>query len=269
MTLGEKLKAARLGAGLSQRQLCEDRITRNMLSQIENGNASPSMETLRYLAGRLEKPVSYFLEEEATHSPNEKRMTQARDGVKRRDYAGALHILADFREPDPIFAVERELVEMLALLGAAERAIEEGRSRYAQELLSRAEEKETLWTVGFRRQRMLLQARAGGNPAEICAGLPSLDEELILRAKGALAVGNPEKAAALLDGADDQDAPQWSFLRGEVFLKQERYGEAAAQYHRAETAMPEETAPKLELCYREMGNYQQAYFYACKQKKQE
>ena len=65
MTLGEKLKQARLEAGLSQRQLCGDVITRNMLSQIENGSARPSMDTLKYLASRLGKPVSYFLEEEA------------------------------------------------------------------------------------------------------------------------------------------------------------------------------------------------------------
>ena len=37
MELGEKLRLARLEAGLSQRALCGDEITRNMLSRIENG----------------------------------------------------------------------------------------------------------------------------------------------------------------------------------------------------------------------------------------
>ena len=64
MELGEKLRDARLEAGLSQRQLCGDVITRNMLSQIENGSARPSMPTLQYLASRLGKSVGYFLEEE-------------------------------------------------------------------------------------------------------------------------------------------------------------------------------------------------------------
>ncbi|WP_353959843.1 helix-turn-helix domain-containing protein, partial [Klebsiella pneumoniae] len=59
MALGELLKQARLEKGLSQRQLCGEEITRNMLSQIENGSAKPSMATLSYLAGRLGKPVSY------------------------------------------------------------------------------------------------------------------------------------------------------------------------------------------------------------------
>ena len=34
--LGQRLKEARIEAGLSQRQLCGDTITRNMLSQIES-----------------------------------------------------------------------------------------------------------------------------------------------------------------------------------------------------------------------------------------
>ena len=48
MELSQKLKQARLDAGLSQKALCGDQITRNMLSQIENGSARPSMDTLRY-----------------------------------------------------------------------------------------------------------------------------------------------------------------------------------------------------------------------------
>ena len=78
MELGEKLRLARLEAGLSQRALCGDEITRNMLSRIENGAARPSMKTLRFLAARLDKPVSYFLEEDTVCSPNQESMTAAR-----------------------------------------------------------------------------------------------------------------------------------------------------------------------------------------------
>ena len=64
MELGEKILQARQAAGLSQRQLCGEVITRNMLSQIEHGTAKPSMKTLAYLADRLGKPISFFLEDE-------------------------------------------------------------------------------------------------------------------------------------------------------------------------------------------------------------
>jgi transcriptional regulator with XRE-family HTH domain len=65
MELGQKIRQARQEAGLSQRQLCGEDITRNMLSLIENGAAAPSMKTLTILAERLGKPVSYFLDKNA------------------------------------------------------------------------------------------------------------------------------------------------------------------------------------------------------------
>ena len=45
MTLGQKLRQTRLSKGLSQSQVAGDCVTRNMLSQIENDQASPSMRT--------------------------------------------------------------------------------------------------------------------------------------------------------------------------------------------------------------------------------
>ena len=89
MELGEKLKQARLEAGLSQRQLCGEEITRNMLSLIENGSAKPSMTTLQYLAARLGKTVSYFLEETAVLSPNQQIMASARQLYDSGNFAEA------------------------------------------------------------------------------------------------------------------------------------------------------------------------------------
>lgn len=63
MTMGEKIRRSRIAAGLSQRQLCDGIVTRNMLSQIENGSANPSLPTLQALAQRLGQSVQYFLEE--------------------------------------------------------------------------------------------------------------------------------------------------------------------------------------------------------------
>lgn len=53
MKLGEKIRAARLKAGLTQAELAGEFITRNMLSQIENGLAMPSLQTALYIADRL------------------------------------------------------------------------------------------------------------------------------------------------------------------------------------------------------------------------
>ncbi|QIB26836.1 tetratricopeptide repeat protein [Caloranaerobacter azorensis] len=62
LTLGKKIKKARLEMNLTQQQLAGDFITRNMLSKIENDVAKPSIKTIEYLAKKLDKPVSYFLE---------------------------------------------------------------------------------------------------------------------------------------------------------------------------------------------------------------
>ena len=63
MTLGEKIKALRLERKMTQKELAGDKITRNMLSQIESGKATPSIETLNYLADTLAYPISYFFTE--------------------------------------------------------------------------------------------------------------------------------------------------------------------------------------------------------------
>ena len=64
MTLSEKIKLRRKSRGLTQHELCGDKITRNMLSAIESGKATPSLETLRYLADGLCVPVAYLLSDD-------------------------------------------------------------------------------------------------------------------------------------------------------------------------------------------------------------
>ena len=63
MTLGQKIKTERRNKKITQEQLCSGRITRNMLSQIENDKASPSLDTLRFIALSLELPLSYLVSE--------------------------------------------------------------------------------------------------------------------------------------------------------------------------------------------------------------
>ena len=63
MNLGEKIKNARISKKITQSALAGDKITRNMLSQIENGKATPSLETLSYIAGELNLPIAYFFSE--------------------------------------------------------------------------------------------------------------------------------------------------------------------------------------------------------------
>lgn len=59
--LGRKIREARLAKRLTQSEVVGDFITRNMLSQIESGTATPSMKTLEYLSKVLSVPMSQLV----------------------------------------------------------------------------------------------------------------------------------------------------------------------------------------------------------------
>lgn len=63
MNLGNRIREARLQKQLTQKDVVGDYMTRNMLSKIENGSATPSVKTLSYLAEALDLPVSYLVSE--------------------------------------------------------------------------------------------------------------------------------------------------------------------------------------------------------------
>ncbi len=75
--LGERLREARTEAGLSQAQLGDPHFTRAHISAIELGKIRPAMRSLDFLAVKLGKSVSYFLEDEG-------------EGVRRQERAMAI-----------------------------------------------------------------------------------------------------------------------------------------------------------------------------------
>jgi transcriptional regulator with XRE-family HTH domain len=221
--LGQKIRQAWLDAGLSQRQLCGEEITRNMLSLIEHGTARPSMKTLKLLARKLGKPVSYFLEENAQDSSL--------------------------------------LITSADALRQAEEALTAGKEIYAAQLL------EQVTSPLLLREKLLLSARLPGADVEsICRELPSLDEELLLRAEAALAQKLHERCGSLLMAVENQAHPGVLLLGGKLAMAKGEWSEATAYLTRIEEDFPE-VIPLLEACFREMGDFKQAYEYACKQRR--
>lgn len=243
--------------GLSQRQLCGDVITRNMLSQIENGTARPSMDTLQYLAGVLGKPVSYFLEEE-TASANQKRILKARAAFEEKQWANVLVSLQDYAAPDPVFDGEYHLLGALTRLELAEIALNEGKAAYAEALLEEAlaEGQHTPYYTAETRRICLLYRARPDRAEELCKLLPPEPDRTLL-----LAAANPDRAELILE-ADPQDSLLWHQLRGDVYFAQGRYIKAAEHYEKA--PISKQTLQKLEQCCKEQGDYKSAYMYACK-----
>jgi transcriptional regulator with XRE-family HTH domain len=263
MELGQKLKTARLEAGLSQRQLCDGIVTRNMLSQIENGTAHPSMDTLRRFAARLEKPVSYFLEDEAVTSPNQKLMEKARYHFKNLEFSLVFSDLENYRSPDGVFDEEYHLLLALCRMELARNAVGENRMPYAQTLLEQAAvaaANTSYFLPPMERERLLLLAQTG-----TAVELPADDRELLIRAKNALKMGDFRRSLLLAEAAE-LDSPQWQLLRGDAHFGAGQYREAAACYEKVEEFYPKQTVSKLEICYRELKMFEKAYEYACKQR---
>ena len=115
------------------------------------------------------------------------------------------------------------------------------------------------------RRRLLLLGRIPGQ--KVAASLPSLDEELLLRAEEAISEKKLSRAAHLLEAMENRELPRWHLLRGTVCLRQKKWKTAANHLLKAEETFPHAVWPQLEICYRELGDFQRAYEYACKQKK--
>ena len=264
MELGQRIKEARLAAGVSQRQLCGDTITRNMLSRIEHGVVRPSMTTLRFLAEQLGKPVSYFLDETTVTSPNLQVMTQARQCYRRGDSAGVLAKLEEYKAPDDIFDDEKLLLQAKCFMAMAAEALLQEKFPYAVELLRKAEEagKQSIYYgPELERERLLLLTQTGDK-----VYLPANDRELLLRAEQAFAEGNIKRCAQYLDATEDRTTPHWQLLRGEVHFAQQDYRNAVPCYLAAEEYYPKQVWSKLEVCYQMLEDYKMAYEYACKQR---
>ena len=257
MELGQRIKAARLEAGLSQRQLCGEEITRNMLSQIENGVAKPSMATLQYLAAQLRKPVSFFLEEAAA-SPNQVRMDEARAAFLQEDYRQVLAHLADFASPDPVFDGEKHLLEALSCIFLAEK--EPDANLLAQAAVAGA--KTPYYTPELERRRLLCLAQLENVDLHAIAPFLAPDRELLTLAHAALTVQEFENCLHYLNAVQDKGKP-WLFLRADLAFQMEDYAQAADYY--SQTADPS-AYPQLEVCYQKLEDYKMAYYYACLQR---
>ena len=102
MTIGEKIKKTRKEQGMTQRELCGDVITRNMLSRIENNAALPSLETLTYIASRLGIPAGFLLldENDALLSVRADKVKAARIMFAERRFNDCLKALDEIDDMD-------------------------------------------------------------------------------------------------------------------------------------------------------------------------
>ena len=157
------------------------------------------------------------------------------------------------------------MLEVLACFALAERAIREKRAGLAAHYLTRAAAagaQTPYYTQDLERRRVLLLADACAEDAAVLASLlPDSDDEFLLRAQAALAEENFSAAQAFLDCVTS-GSNRWQALQGQVFFAQGQWEQAAA--HFAACRPDKQICEKLELCYKQLQNFEKAYYYACK-----
>ena len=284
LTLGEKIKKARLDSHMTQREVVGDYITRNMLSKIENNSATPSMKTLEFLATQLGLPAGYFISGDAVEVVPQ-TLQAARQSYADGDIEAALTALEQSKdiptdESRQLLALcHLRMAEVASRSNDGEIAVMHADAALranAQTLYANAAvEASALLTIArfsdLRFDDAMAQFRAA-------MGRLGLERQYHLTmAQRYLTTAQPQQAAAELahlDDPEDQQAPDYLWLQGELSMRGQDYPEAAAQLRRAErlaaaSGCGEEALSPLyallEECYREMDDYKTAYYYAAKQ----
>lgn len=164
MTLGEKLRKARIQRGLTQKQLAGDMMTRNMLSKIENGAANPSVRTLSYLAEQLDLPVGELMYN-GRAVPD--RLHRAREALREGDSLGCLRLLEESGEDGD----EALLLSAMANAAAADEALRAGAYNSARKRAAAALEQNRLGMYSGegigRRMLVVLAACSAGDSSRL------------------------------------------------------------------------------------------------------
>lgn len=274
MTLGEKLRKARLDQGLTQAQVCGDRITRNMLSQLENDIASPSVRTLEHLADALGVSMGWLLEQD----PAAEQLQQARNLFRQRDFSACFDALYDHSAGQ---TEEGILLLIRSALYLGESALAEGRFREACSKAAVARDRcdGSLYAGQPELARacaVLLRCalEQGDDPEEYASVILSdfSQSGRLLSARYALSQERTDDAMGLLPAEPSAEAlGECLILRGRVAMALQDFAGAETILHQAETASRLSRIQRLELyslleqCCREREDYRQAYFYATRQ----
>ena len=247
MTLGEKLRQARLQRGLSQSQTAGTQMTRNMLSQLEHDLASPSVKTLRYLADTLNVSVSWLLDE-TTDQDRLQMQDRVRACFRQGEYFGCIQTLSTMERP--LNDEENLLLHRSALACAAD-LLDEEKFGEAEELLCMIGRCHSMYLNDQdRAAEAVLKLRWN-----LAQGL--IDDALLGQIRCLLRLEAYERLAA------EQD-----LLKGRLSAEAQQYSEALAFLRRAEerSILAGEELRSLyrllELCYKELDNYKLAYHYA-------
>ena len=140
VTLGQRVRQARVARGLTQSELADSRFSKQYVSQIERDQLRPTDATLRWIADRLEVDPQFLATGVDGRELDRVESVVARGeaALEARDYAEAITLLAGVAETLPSEAAPD--LELRALLAESWARMYIGEMREALPLLTRARE---------------------------------------------------------------------------------------------------------------------------------
>lgn len=282
MNIGEKIRSLRVAKLMTQSELAGNKITRNMLSCIENGSAQPSLSTVVYIAGRLNVPVGFLLAEEGDEIVYQKMNSLAniKRAYKAGDLAGCRSLcLSACSEPDD----EIRLLLATCDAGIACEAFRHGKLRlccryfdealrYADECLYPLPQIAAQATVYFEYMERRISPMLTSDVLDTSRSVAIQDEEpfaLYARALDALDEGDDKPAVAFLASAEVGDPRFYAeHLRARCEMAKNGYRNAMPILLRmlnGEAPLDEvglyAVLCDLEICCRETEDFKGAYRY--------
>lgn len=139
--LGKRIKEARIARKMTQSQVVGDFITRNMLSQIESGTATPSIKTLEHLSRVLKVPLSQLMPDQTDQKEDALFiLDRAKDFLTVGFYEKVMDMERDY--PDRL-SDEFSAIFSHACLGLAKEALQLGKypeaARFSQKAMEYAD----------------------------------------------------------------------------------------------------------------------------------
>lgn len=290
MTLGQKIKEARLERNMTQKDVVGDYITRNMLSKIENDSATPSVKTLEYLASALGLPAGYFMSDTGGDELTPEAVDRARNAYKDKDYQAALALLDGVDIEGSGYADEVLLLKSFAALALAREKLELGQPATAQSLAEDAvyyNQKSMYFTPAFKTEALLFVARCrlaigNGFKDAVEAYHEAYQEQglgevyRLMMTEYFIQLGDTDAAAEQMDlimRISPDFEPEYLMLQAKLELKKNNYRTAAKQLQQAEQLAGSGASRQfmsglyamLEQCYKELDDFKMAYHYATRQ----
>lgn len=290
MTLGQKVRELRLSKQMTQKELAGDFITRNMLSQIENDSAMPSMKTMEYLAEKLGKSIGYFLDEQKEETTLSSMISQLIQLNNEGNYVDSVALIEDQVANNPMFMKNQMMVDLYInsymYLGNAymvKANYEKAKDCYEKLLRF---EGDMIIISDVYLYKIYAQL------SEVHTYLSNIDEAVVYHEKGKnlinkLLAGREVQSLymkfaegdfeALKEGAKNLDVSgydsyslaRFNMVLGSTYFNEGNYNEAkhyleaALEYYngKANNSIIAHLYEELSKCYSELGDYKNAYDY--------